>query len=146
MGNKSPSALGVKMSFTIDERLLDQSMTICDLELSKLIVKNDKENPWFLLVPKKLRAREIIDLNSEEQTLLMEEIALVSEFLKEYYRPHKINIGALGNVVSQLHVHIIARYEGDRAWPNPIWNTETGSHFDEAELENIKSNFIEFYA
>lgn len=134
------------MSFTIDERLLDQSMTICDLELSKLIVKNDKENPWFLLVPRKLRAREIIDLNSEEQTLLMEEIALVSEFLKEYYRPYKINIGALGNVVSQLHVHIIARYEGDRAWPNPIWNTEAGSQFDQAELENIKSNFLEFYA
>jgi diadenosine tetraphosphate (Ap4A) HIT family hydrolase len=132
------------MSFTVDERLLENSIVICDMELSRLVLKNDRENPWFLLIPRKSKATEIIDLNGEEQMMLMEEVALVSEFLKEFYRPYKINVANLGNVVRQLHVHIIARFEHDRAWPNPIWNTPVGNYFDEAELNNIKSNFLEF--
>jgi diadenosine tetraphosphate (Ap4A) HIT family hydrolase len=132
------------MHFQVDSRLLNDGLVICDLDLSRVILKNDKENPWFLLVPKKNNASEIIDLSSEEQALLMEEVALVSEFLKEYYRPFKINIGSLGNIVRQLHIHIIARYEGDRSWPNSIWGSTVTQFFDEAELANIKSNFLEF--
>jgi diadenosine tetraphosphate (Ap4A) HIT family hydrolase len=132
------------MHFQVDSRLLNDGLVICDLDLSRVILKNDKENPWFLLVPKKNNASEIIDLSSEEQALLMEEVALVSEFLKEYYRPFKINIGSLGNIVRQLHIHIIARFEGDRSWPNSIWGSTVTQFFDEAELANIKSNFLEF--
>jgi diadenosine tetraphosphate (Ap4A) HIT family hydrolase len=86
----------------------------------------------------------LVDLTPEMQGMLMEEISLVSEFLKEYYRPYKINVANLGNVVRQLHIHIITRFEEDRAWPNPIWNTEALLKFEDYEIENIKSNFLTF--
>jgi diadenosine tetraphosphate (Ap4A) HIT family hydrolase len=130
--------------FKIDPELEKNSYLIAELELSKLFLKNDKENPWFVLVPQKTNAEELIDLNHEEQCMLMEEVTMVSNFLVNYYRPHKINVGSLGNIVRQLHIHVIARYGNDRAWPNAIWGTLPNHYFDDIELENIKSNFQEF--
>jgi len=130
--------------FNVDPELEKNSFFIADLELSRVYLKNDKENPWFVLVPRKNNAVELIDLPHEDLCLLMEEVAIVSEFLKLYYRPFKINIGALGNIVRQLHLHIIARYENDRAWPQALWGTNPFDHFEHYELENIKSNFQEF--
>ncbi|MFA6237796.1 MAG: HIT family protein [Bacteriovorax sp.] len=130
--------------FNIDPELKKNSLFIADLALSSLFIKNDKENPWFVLVPRKIRAEELVDLTHEEQCMLMEEVSIVSEFLKKYYQPFKINIGSLGNIVRQLHVHIIARYESDRAWPQALWGSVPRDHFEQYELENIKSNFQEF--
>ena len=130
--------------FEVDPVIEQNSIFIKNMGVSALYLKNDKENPWFVLVPRKFQAVEIIDLNHEEQALLMEEITIVSEFLKSYYRPYKMNVGSLGNIVRQLHIHIIARYTTDRAWPGPIWGTPTTVEFDDLELENIKSNFFEF--
>lgn len=130
--------------FSVDSTLTDNSIFICDLELSKLYLKNDKENPWFVLIPVKADAVELMELSGEEQSKLMEEITLVSEFLKLYYHPYKINVGALGNIVRQLHVHVIARFEDDRAWPNPLWGVAPKLILEKVELENIKSNFIKF--
>ena len=96
--------------FKVDPALEQDSFLIADMELSKLYVKNDKDNPWFVLIPRKANASEMVDLTHEEQCMLMEEVTIVSEFLKHYYRPTKINIGALVNIVRQLHIHIIARY------------------------------------
>jgi diadenosine tetraphosphate (Ap4A) HIT family hydrolase len=131
-------------SFVIDPELEKNSYLIADLELSKLYVKNDKENPWFVLVPRKFRAFELVDLTHEEQCMLMEEVTTVSEFLKNYYRPTKINIGSLGNIVRQLHIHVLARYDNDRAWPQALWGTTPDLIFEQVELENIKLNFQEF--
>ncbi|MBP9680851.1 MAG: HIT domain-containing protein [Bacteriovorax sp.] len=131
-------------SFIIDSELEKNAYLISELELSRLYIKNDKDNPWFILVPRKMNAIELIDLTHEEQCILMEEITVVSEFLMNYYRPHKINVGSLGNIVRQLHIHVIARYGNDRAWPHPIWGTGPEHVFDEVELENIKSNFEEY--
>lgn len=130
--------------FLIDPIIEQNSIFISNLGLSTVFLKNDKENPWFILVPRKAGAVELIDLNHEEQTMLMEEITIVSEFLKSHYRPHKMNVGSLGNIVTQLHVHVIARSPTDRAWPGPIWGTPTTQEFDDNEVENIKSNFAEF--
>lgn len=130
--------------FTVDPELEKNAYLIADLALSKLYVKNDKENPWFVLVPRKSKASELMDLSHEEQCMLMEEVTIVSEFLKQYYRPFKINIGALGNIVRQLHIHVLARYENDRAWPQALWGTTPAETFEQFELENIKSNFQEF--
>ena len=130
--------------FSIDPVIEQNSVFIKNLGLSTVFLKNDKENPWFILVPRKTGAVELIDLNHEEQTMLMEEITIVSEFLKSHYRPHKMNVGSLGNIVTQLHIHVIARNPTDRAWPGPIWGTPTTQEFDHNELENIKSNFDEF--
>ena len=130
--------------FKVDPALEQDSFLIADMELSKLYVKNDKDNPWFVLIPRKANASEMVDLTHEEQCMLMEEVTTVSEFLKHYYRPTKINIGALGNIVRQLHIHIIARYENDQAWPQALWGTTPEVFFEQVELENIKSNFQEF--
>ena len=130
--------------FIVNPELEKDSYLIADLELSKLYVKNDKDNPWFVLVPRKAQASELVDLTHEEQCMLMEEVSIVSEFLKKYYMPTKINIGALGNIVRQLHIHIIARYETDQAWPQALWGTTPEVFFEQLELENIKSNFQEF--
>lgn len=130
--------------FLVDPELEKDAFLIADLELSKLYVKNDKENPWFVLVPRKTGAVELVDLTHEELCMLMEEVTSVSEFLKMYYQPFKINIGALGNIVRQLHIHVLARYENDRAWPQALWGSAPSEHFEQFELENIKSNFQEF--
>lgn len=130
--------------FIVDPVIDQNSIFIKNLGLSTVYLKNDKENPWFILVPRKAGAIELIDLNHEEQTMLMEEITIVSEFLKSHYRPHKMNVGSLGNIVTQLHIHVIARNPNDRAWPGPIWGTPTTQEFDFNEVENIKSNFSEF--
>ena len=130
--------------FEIDSRLEKDSLFIADLELSKLYLKNDKENPWLVLIPRKIMATELTDLSLKEQCLLMAEISLVSNFLKEYHQAYKINIGALGNIVRQLHIHIMARYENDRAWPDALWGTLPKESFTPMELENTKSNFIKF--
>jgi len=131
-------------NFTIDPELEKNSYFITDLELSKVYIKNDKENPWFVLIPKKMHATELVDLTHEEQCILMEEITMVSEFLKNFYKPSKLNVGALGNMVRQLHIHVIARYENDRAWPQALWGTTPSQIFEEVELENIRSNFQDF--
>lgn len=130
--------------FFVDPVIENNSVFIKNLQLSALYLKNDKETPWFVLVPRKVNATEIIDLTHEDQTVLMEEVTIVSEFLKTYYQPYKMNIGSLGNIVRQLHIHVIARYANDRAWPGPIWGHSTTMEFDQNELENIKSNFLDF--
>ena len=130
--------------FKVDPALELDSFFIAEMELSYLFIKNDKENPWFILVPRKVNAIELVDLNHEEQCMLMEEVTMVSEFLKTYYQPKKINIGALGNIVHQLHIHVIARFENDRTWPQALWGSTPNDHFEPFELEKIKSNFQEF--
>ena len=130
--------------FTVDPVIEQNSIFIKNMGLSSIYLKNDKENPWFVIVPRKVAAVELIDLSHEEQNMLMEELTTISEFLKSHYMPYKLNVGSLGNIVQQLHFHVIARYSTDRAWPGPIWGTPTTQEFDQAELENIKSNFLEF--
>lgn len=130
--------------FGVDPELEKNSFLIAELELSQLYLKNDKDNPWFILIPRKVDLIELVDLTHEEQCMLMEEVSVVSEFLKKFYRPSKINVGALGNIVRQLHLHVIARFESDRAWPHALWGTTPEYFFDDIELENIKSNFQEF--
>lgn len=130
--------------FKVDPELETNSYFIADMELSKLYLKNDKENPWFVLIPRKSEVFELVDLTHEQQCMLMEEVTIVSEFLKSHYRPFKINIGALGNIVRQLHIHVLARYENDRAWPQALWGTVPKEIFEQVEIDNIKSNFLEF--
>ena len=82
---------------------------------------NNRNHPWVILVPKKDGLVEIADLNSQQRNQLMEEISIVSEKMKKHFKADKMNVAALGNMVRQLHIHIIARYEDDPAWPKPVW-------------------------
>jgi len=109
------------VSFSLDRRLEADTLEIGDLALSRLLLMNDSRYPWFILVPRREGLREIVDLDAGSRTLLIEEIAAVSSFLRALPGVEKINVGALGNVVSQLHAHVVGRRAGDPAWPGPVW-------------------------
>ena len=107
--------------FILDARLEGDSMPVLDLSLCTLRLMNDARYAWALLVPKEAGLTEIIDLGETDRALLMEEIARVSAALKKITACDKLNVGALGNMVPQLHVHVIARFKTDAAWPGPVW-------------------------
>lgn len=113
----------------IDKRLLENTSLITESELSQVRLMHDGELDWFLVIPK-VEVTEIIDLGVEDQRKLWEEVAAVSELLKENSKFDKLNIGSLGNMVSYLHVHIVARSSDDRAWPGAIWGTQAQKEFD----------------
>jgi diadenosine tetraphosphate (Ap4A) HIT family hydrolase len=105
-----------------------------DLPLSRLLVINDANYPWLLLVPRRPDLVELIDLDEVARAQLMTEIAIVARALKEVTQCDKLNIAALGNAVPQLHVHLIARRKGDAAWPKPVWGVAPALAHDEHEL------------
>ena len=109
------------MSFSLDPRLAADTFEVADLELSRLLLMNDSRYPWLILVPRREALREIVDLDAPARTLLMEEIVAASRFVRALPGVAKLNVGALGNVVSQLHVHVLGRNPGDPAWPAPVW-------------------------
>lgn len=92
------------------------SFALCDLRLM-----DDANYPWLVLVPRIGGARELVDLDAAQRHLLTDEIDQASRALREVFRPFKLNVAALGNLVPQLHVHVIARFEDDPAWPAPVW-------------------------
>jgi len=105
----------------LDQQLRGDTITVGDLPLCRVLLNDDGNYPWLILVPRREDLVELTDLNESARTTLMREIAQVSAALKGHTRCHKINVAALGNVVAQLHVHIIARFRTDPAWPNPVW-------------------------
>jgi diadenosine tetraphosphate (Ap4A) HIT family hydrolase len=107
--------------FVLDPRLEADTSALGELGLCKVLLMDDARFPWVVLVPKRADLVEIIDLGSTDLVRLIEEIATASGVLEAATSPHKLNVAALGNVVRQLHVHIIARFENDAAWPNPVW-------------------------
>jgi len=109
------------MTFTLDSRLAADSIVLGDMLLSRVLLMNDARFPWLILVPRRPNLREFLDLAATERAILMEEIAKVSSALKDVTQAEKLNVAALGNMVPQLHVHVIARFAGDPAWPNPVW-------------------------
>jgi diadenosine tetraphosphate (Ap4A) HIT family hydrolase len=102
--------------------------------LSAVLLMNDSRYPWFVLVPRRGGLVEPFDLPAAEQSQLWHEVAHVGAVLKRSTGCRKVNIGALGNIVSQLHVHVIARNEGDAAWPGPVWGKGAAERFDAAAL------------
>jgi diadenosine tetraphosphate (Ap4A) HIT family hydrolase len=108
-------------SFTLDPRLTADSHVIGDLELSRVLLMDDARFPWLILVPRRAGLRELIDLPRDDQHALLDEIDRCARVLQVLERPDKLNIAALGNIVAQLHVHVIARRGDDAAWPRPAW-------------------------
>lgn len=108
-------------TFVLDPRLAADAHLIGDFELSRVLLMDDARFPWLILVPRHPNARELIELPRDEQHALLDEINRCSHVLHALFKPDKLNIAALGNVVSQLHVHVVARHKGDAAWPRPVW-------------------------
>ena len=113
----------VTSDFVLDTRLAADSVLIADGPLSQIRLMNDDRFPWVVLVPRVPNASEWIDLDGAQQRLLLAEINQISQHLKQKPNVSKINIGALGNIVRQLHVHLVGRNENDPAWPGPVWGS-----------------------
>lgn len=122
--------------FILDARLEKDSVFIFDGPLSQYRLMNDKRFPWLVLVPRIAAASEWLDLPTVQQTILLEEINIAGKILRTHFPCEKINIGALGNIVRQLHVHIVARTEQDAAWPAPVWGFGIRQAYAEPELAN----------
>jgi diadenosine tetraphosphate (Ap4A) HIT family hydrolase len=110
------------MSFALDPRLAADTLPIGELKLSRLLLMNDARYPWLILVPRRPNLSEIVELAAQDRAALMDEIAAASAFLRALPHVDKLNVGALGNVVKQLHVHVLGRAIGDSAWPGPVWS------------------------
>lgn len=107
--------------FQLHPQLLQDTHYIGKLTLCRVLLMNNKLFPWLILVPERKDIKEIFELAPKDRKLLIEETALISEALHKTYWPDKMNVAALGNQVEQLHVHIIARFKTDDAWPAPVW-------------------------
>lgn len=120
-------------AFEPDPRLAADSVLVADGPLSQLRLMDDARFPWLVLVPRVHDAVEWIDLDGASQRLLLAEINLAGQLLRALGPVHKLNIGALGNIVRQLHVHVLARREGDPAWPGPAWGSGAAIAYAPAE-------------
>ena len=123
------------MTFTLDPQLEKDSVPVVDLELSHVRLSKNAAFPWIILIPKREAMIEIIDLDETDRAVLLNEIVQASQILKNAFQPKKLNVANIGNRVSQLHVHLVARYEDDEAWPGPIWNSGVSSDYDDKALQ-----------
>ncbi|MCW2273263.1 HIT domain-containing protein [Rhodoblastus acidophilus] len=121
------------MTFALDPRLEADTVPLGDMALCRVLLMNDSRFPWLILVPRRAGLVEITDLTPSERRALFEEAALAADRLKLLTGAKKINIGALGNVVRQLHVHVVGRSETDAAWPGPVWGAGVAEPYDDPQ-------------
>lgn len=121
--------------FSLDSRLAQDTVSLAALPLCQVLLMKDARFPWLILVPRRVGMVEILDLTPDDQARLWGEITVSAEALRTAVNPLKLNIGALGNIVRQLHVHIVARNEGDAAWPGPVWGSGAAVAYDAAALQ-----------
>jgi len=133
-------ANGVNMA-EIDSQLADDCIHLGRFRLCHLLLMNDRNFPWYILVPDRIDIREIYQLASDDRQQLMDESCLLSEFLMREFVGEKLNVAALGNQVPQLHLHHIVRYENDPAWPTPIWGKQASIPYTDEALAEIRSLF-----
>ncbi len=122
--------------WSLHPQLTKDTVAVCDLALSRVLAMNDGEFPWLILVPRRAGASDIIDLG-HEQGQLMDELSLVSRALKDETRCDKLNVGAIGNMVPQLHIHVVARRKDDPLWPKPVWGVAPRCTSDPAALADF---------
>jgi diadenosine tetraphosphate (Ap4A) HIT family hydrolase len=128
----------VKFMFTLHPQLQKDGIPIGDFPLSHLLLLNDARYPWFILVPRRQAITEIYELSEAEQQQLLRESSQLGRFLMDSFRGDKLNIGALGNLVPQLHLHHIVRYRSDAAWPRPVWGVGTAVPFLPEEVAVLR--------
>jgi diadenosine tetraphosphate (Ap4A) HIT family hydrolase len=120
------------VSFALDPRLAADTWEVGDLALSRVLLMNDARYPWVILVPRRAGLVELLDLDPAARASLMEEAAAVARVLQAEPGVEKINLGALGNIVRQLHLHVIGRRAGDAAWPGPVWGQGRAEPYEAA--------------
>jgi len=126
------------LTFELAPALKKDCIELADWPLCKVLLLNDSQYPWFILVPRQANLKEIIDLSDEDQIVYLKESAKLSKLLMTVFKPDKLNVAALGNVVAQLHIHHIARFTTDAAWPAPIWGKFPAVPYSDEQIEKIK--------
>lgn len=123
--------------FTLDSRLQQDCLLVGDFPLCRLLLMNDASYPWFILVPRREEVSEIFQLDGVDQRQLWQETSLLAETLKDTFAADKMNVATLGNVVSQLHMHVIVRRRDDAAWPAPVWGRQPARPYEDAQIRQI---------
>ena len=133
----STAAPACEAAFRLDPQLARDTLAPGDLPLSRALLMNDANFPWLILVPRRPGTVEIFDLDEDARAQLMREITQVAQRLKALTSCHKVNIAAIGNVVAQLHVHVIARRRDDPVWPRPVFGAMPARAYEEAERKAL---------
>ena len=123
--------------FNLDSQLQKDTIAIASLPLCELLLMNDANYPWLILVPRREDVRELIELSAEDQLQFMHESNAVARLLQTQFSAEKLNIAALGNVVAQLHIHHIARFKHDAVWPKPVWGAMPAVAYQEDKLAEV---------
>jgi len=123
--------------FALDPRLATDTRPVASLPLCDVLLMNDARYPWLILVPRRAGLVEIADLHDDEQAVLWQEVDRAAAALRAAAPCDKLNLGALGNIVRQLHVHVVARVEGDAAWPGPVWGHGQAAAYDGKQLGTL---------
>ncbi len=122
------------MHFQVDSRISMSSVFLGEWSLSNVYLKNEANFPWFILVPREENVQEIYQLSETNRQTLMSELTELSTIVHETFNPDKLNIGALGNIVSQLHIHVVARFKTDKMWPHSVWQPMSSIPYNPEEL------------
>jgi diadenosine tetraphosphate (Ap4A) HIT family hydrolase len=123
--------------FALDSRLQQDTVVLGDFPLCRLLLSKDANYPWFILVPRRADISEVFELQADDQQQLWKETTLLAQALQGAFAADKMNVATLGNVVSQLHMHVIVRRRDDAAWPAPVWGKVPAIEYDRAGLEVI---------
>ena len=123
------------MVWQLHKQLAQDARVVGDFPLSRLLIMNDRQYPWFVLVPRVESIREIYELGAMEQQQLLQESSRLSMYLMSRFDGDKLNVAALGNMVPQLHLHHIVRFESDPAWPQPIWGKHAMEPYADSDLQ-----------
>ncbi len=126
--------MSLSAGYTLDPRLADDTHPLASLDLCELRLMDDANYPWLVLVPRVADARELIDLDAAQRRTLTDEIDLAARALRAAFQPFKLNVAALGNLVPQLHVHVIGRNQDDPAWPAPVWGRVAARPYSPEQL------------
>lgn len=135
---KKDDQRGVRAVFALDPRLQQDTLPIGDFPLCRLLLSNDSNYPWFILVPRREDISEIFQLDVTDQQQLWQETTALAEMLKDSFDADKLNVAALGNVVSQLHMHVIVRKREDAAWPAPVWGHQPAKTYSPEQIATIR--------
>ena len=128
--------------FTLHPRLKSDTAFVADWTLSRVLLMNEARYSWLVLVPRRAKITELFELARADREMLMEEAAGAARILKEVCGATKINIGAVGNLVSQLHVHVVARNPGDPAWPGPVWGHSPAVSYEPDAREALIAKIV----
>jgi diadenosine tetraphosphate (Ap4A) HIT family hydrolase len=128
--------------FRLASRLEADSFYLVDWPLCQVRLMDDARFPWLILVPRRPQLEEWTELRAEDSAQLAEEIGKAGQALAGKFAPTKLNVGALGNIVRQMHVHVVARFESDAAWPGPVWGQGTRIPYDNVQKDRLRADLL----